>query len=105
MVMCTNFPLDEDDCKRCKEYPCDIVRGGLMICPKCGGIMSMCGVGAWGTDQLEFYTCSNCGNVYHPFLKTEEEILHRIEEIDKEVEAYEVERERKYSKKLWEFWK
>ena len=26
MVECTNFPLDEEDCKSCKEYPCDIVR-------------------------------------------------------------------------------
>ena len=26
MVECTNFSLDEDDCKRCKEYPCYIVR-------------------------------------------------------------------------------
>jgi len=26
MVECTNFPLDEEDCKKCKEYPCSIVR-------------------------------------------------------------------------------
>jgi hypothetical protein len=26
MVECTNFPLDEDDCRKCKEYPCSIVR-------------------------------------------------------------------------------
>ena len=29
MVECTNFPLDEEDCKRCKEYPCDIIRKKL----------------------------------------------------------------------------
>jgi len=26
MVECTNFPLDGEDCKKCKEYPCDIIR-------------------------------------------------------------------------------
>jgi len=25
MVECTNFPLDEEDCKSCKEYPCSLV--------------------------------------------------------------------------------
>jgi len=30
MVECTNFPLDEEDCKRCPEYPCDIVRNRKM---------------------------------------------------------------------------
>ena len=35
MVECTNFPLDEEDCKRCKEYPCHLVRWGRwkMSCP------------------------------------------------------------------------
>jgi hypothetical protein len=28
MVECTNFPLDEEDCKRCPEYPCHLVREG-----------------------------------------------------------------------------
>jgi len=28
MVECTGFPLDEEDCKRCPEYPCHLVRGG-----------------------------------------------------------------------------
>ena len=75
-----------------------------MICPKCGELMNHCGVGGAYTAQLEFYSCS-CGNMYHPFLDTKEKILKRIEEIDKEVEEYEAEWERKLNKKWYEFWK
>jgi len=25
MPECTNFPLDEEECKTCKEYPCSLV--------------------------------------------------------------------------------
>ena len=76
-----------------------------MICPKCGGIMNGCGVGGAYTAQLEFYCCSNCGKFYHPYYDTDEKLFTRIKEIDKEVEEYEAERERKFNKKWWEFWK
>jgi len=76
-----------------------------MICPKCGEPMMECGVGGVFTDQLIFYNCSNCDYMCHPFLDTKEQILKRIEEIDKEVEEYETEWERKLNKKWWEFWK
>ena len=36
---------------------------------------------------------------------TKEEILERISKIDRQVEEYEEKRERRYSKKCYEFWK
>lgn len=63
-----------------------------------------CGVGGAFTEQMVFENCSNCGYMVHGNL-TKQEILDKISEIDKQVEMYEENRDKKYNRKWYEFWK
>jgi len=66
MVECSNFPLDEEDCKSCKEYPCSIAKRHFPV----------------------YYECIYCGHRHYAFDKVFDEETGRCKKCGTQLESH-----------------